>query len=164
MAALSGSEQAFFTTHPGLRRAVTTAFGSTVRSRCVGFAEHILSPARRQAHTLTPFAKAQDARLTWPSTLQDYPTTNARHTNTNARLLTRRALRLRMHRVTAKVEPLQQPVRKAVGRPATERQRLVCVEELVAFVNKYAPGSLKRVEGDRFPVRKAVGRPRPSGH
>ena len=34
----------------------------------------------------------------------------------------------------AKVEPLQQPVRKAVGRPGTERQRLACVEELAAFV------------------------------
>jgi hypothetical protein len=63
----------------------------------------------------------------------------------------------------AKVEPFQQPVRKAVGRSGTERQRLACVEELAAFATKYAPGSLKRAEGDRFAVRKAVGRPRPSG-
>ncbi len=60
----------------------------------------------------------------------------------------------------AKVEPLQQPVRKAVGRPVTPSQQLACVEELVAFVNKYAPGTLTRAEGDYFPVRKAVGRSR----
>lgn len=29
--------------------------------------EHIMSPARRQPHTLTPFAKVRDGRLTYPA-------------------------------------------------------------------------------------------------
>ena len=62
----------------------------------------------------------------------------------------------------AKVEPLQQPVRRAVGRPATALLRLACVEELVIFVQKYAPGTLERAERDDYPVRKAVGRAHPS--
>lgn len=65
--------------------------------------------------------------------------------------------------VVAEGEAMQQPVRKIVGKPATQRQRLACVEELAAFVNKYAPGAIKRTEGDYFPVRKVVGRPRARG-
>jgi hypothetical protein len=62
--------------------------------------------------------------------------------------------------VNAEIEPFQQRVRKSVGRRRTERQTLLCVEELAAFVRKYAPGVFQRVEGDFFEVRKAVGRPR----
>ena len=60
-----------------------------------------------------------------------------------------------------KAEPMQQPVRKRVGRPPTLSQRLAIVEDLLGFVQKYAPGALTRAEGDYFPVRKTVGRSRP---
>jgi len=61
------------------------------------------------------------------------------------------------------VEPMQQPVRKAVGRPATAGQRLARAEDMADFLHKYAPKALTRTEGDYFPVRKTVGRPRPTG-
>ena len=59
------------------------------------------------------------------------------------------------------VEPLQQPIRKAVGRPAGPSEQLARVEDMLAFVQKYAARALTRAEGDYFPVRKAVGRSRP---
>jgi hypothetical protein len=59
----------------------------------------------------------------------------------------------------SKGEVMQQPVRRAVGRPATESERLKAVEELAAFVKKYAPGAFERLEGDGFPVRKVAGGP-----
>ena len=62
--------------------------------------------------------------------------------------------------VTYEVEPLQQPVRKAVGSRPTTRQRLRQVEEMTRFVRKFALGALKRAEPDVFPVRKTVGRSR----
>jgi hypothetical protein len=55
---------------------------------------------------------------------------------------------------------VQQPIRKFVGRTRSPSERLACVEDLTAFVRKYAPRSLARVEGDYFPVRKVVGRSR----
>lgn len=57
-------------------------------------------------------------------------------------------------------EPMQQPVRKAVGRPADASKRLSQIEDLQRFLTKYAHGTLSKSEGDYFPVRKIVGRPR----
>jgi hypothetical protein len=58
------------------------------------------------------------------------------------------------------VEPMQQPVRKIVGRPPTASRRLAHLEDLTAFLKKYVHGAFARTEGDYFPLRKAVGRPR----
>jgi hypothetical protein len=57
-------------------------------------------------------------------------------------------------------EPMQQPIRKAVGRPPTPRLRLWRIEQLGSFVRKFAHEALTRTEPDAFRVRKAVGRPR----
>jgi hypothetical protein len=57
------------------------------------------------------------------------------------------------------VEPMQQPVRKMVGRPLTISQRLVHLAGLAGFLKKHAPESLARTEVDYFPVRMIVGRP-----
>ena len=62
--------------------------------------------------------------------------------------------------MSIRVEPMQQPIRKAVGRPLSATARLACVEEMRTFVQNYAAGALARTEGDYFPVRKTVGRPR----
>jgi hypothetical protein len=62
--------------------------------------------------------------------------------------------------MTCEAEPFQQPIRKAVGRPPTPSQRLARVEQLTAFVRKFAHEAFARAEQDYFPVRKAVGRPR----
>jgi len=58
------------------------------------------------------------------------------------------------------IEPMQQPVRKVVGRPPTISKRLVHLEDLAGFLKKHAHGSFAKAEGDYFPVRKTVGRPR----
>jgi hypothetical protein len=60
----------------------------------------------------------------------------------------------------AQIEPMQQPVRKVVGRPPTVSQRLAHLEDLTGFLKKYAHGSLARAEGDYFPIRKVVGHSR----
>jgi hypothetical protein len=58
----------------------------------------------------------------------------------------------------AEIEPMQQPVRKVVGRfPATSNQ-LVRLEQLNAFIFKFAKNEFPA--GELFPVRKTVGRPR----
>jgi hypothetical protein len=57
-------------------------------------------------------------------------------------------------------EPMQQPVRKVVGRPLTISQQLVNLEDLADFVERHAHGTLLRTEGDYFPVRKIVGQTR----
>ena len=54
-------------------------------------------------------------------------------------------------------EPLQQPIRKVVGRPATLSQRFVRPEELIAFCQKFAHEALARTEPDYFTLRKIVG-------
>ncbi|MGZ4973216.1 MAG: hypothetical protein ACXWJB_08115 [Limisphaerales bacterium] len=59
------------------------------------------------------------------------------------------------------IEPMQQPVRKAVGRPADASKRLSQIEDLNSFLKKHAHGALSKSEGDYFPVRKTVGRARP---
>jgi hypothetical protein len=59
------------------------------------------------------------------------------------------------------VEPMQQPVRRKVGRTPTPRQRLAQLEDMISFVQKNAYGALARAEGDYFPVRKVVGGTRP---
>jgi hypothetical protein len=59
------------------------------------------------------------------------------------------------------IEPLQQPVRKVVGRPPTMSRRLAHLEDMTGFLKKHAHGTFARAEGDYFPVRKVVGRPRP---
>jgi hypothetical protein len=56
------------------------------------------------------------------------------------------------------IEPMQQVVRKVVGRPPTASQRLAQLEELTVFLKKHAHESLARAEGDYFPIRKTVGR------
>jgi hypothetical protein len=61
--------------------------------------------------------------------------------------------------VKVEIEPMQQPVRKVVGRPRTISQRLVNLEDLARFLKKHAHGSFVKTEGDFFPVRKVVGRP-----
>jgi hypothetical protein len=58
------------------------------------------------------------------------------------------------------LEPMQQPVRKIVGRPADASNRLSQVEDLNSFLNKYAHGALSKSERDYFPLRKVVGRRR----
>ena len=55
---------------------------------------------------------------------------------------------------------MQQPVHKVVGRPLTMSQRLAHLEDLIAFIKKFAPEALANREGDYYPVRKVVGRPR----
>jgi hypothetical protein len=60
----------------------------------------------------------------------------------------------------AQIEPMQQPVRKVVGRPISMFQRLANLEDLAGFLKKHAHGTLAKSEGDYFPVRKTVGRPR----
>jgi hypothetical protein len=60
----------------------------------------------------------------------------------------------------AEIEPMQQPVRKVVGRPPTISQRLAHLEDLSRFLKKHAHGALVRAEGEYFPIQKAVGRPR----
>ena len=60
----------------------------------------------------------------------------------------------------AEIEPMQQPVRKVVGRPPTVSQRLAHLEDLTGFLRKHAHGAFARAEGDYFPIRKVVGRPR----
>ena len=57
-------------------------------------------------------------------------------------------------------EPMQQPIRKVVGRPLTISQQLVNLEDLANFVERHTHGSPVRAEGDYFPVRKTVGQPR----
>jgi hypothetical protein len=57
------------------------------------------------------------------------------------------------------VEPMQQPIRKMVGRPLTMSRRLAHLEDLTDFLKKHAPKLLVRTEGDYFPVRMIVGRP-----
>jgi hypothetical protein len=57
------------------------------------------------------------------------------------------------------IEPMQQPVRKVVGRPIAMSKRLANVEDLNRLIKKHAHGSFAP-EGDYFPVRKVVGRPR----
>ena len=58
------------------------------------------------------------------------------------------------------IEPMQQPVRKVVGRFPTTSNPLVRLEHLIAFLKKVAPEALANREGDYYPVRKVVGRPR----
>jgi hypothetical protein len=62
--------------------------------------------------------------------------------------------------MNAKIEPMQQPVRKVVGRPLTISRRLAHLQDLAGFLKKYAHESLAGAEGDYFPIRKTVGRPR----
>lgn len=62
--------------------------------------------------------------------------------------------------VKTETEPMQQPIRKGVGRPLTVSQRLAHLEDLTGFLKKHAHGALAKSEGDFFPVRKTVGYPR----
>jgi hypothetical protein len=57
-------------------------------------------------------------------------------------------------------EPMQQPIRKVVGRPLTASQRLAILEDLANFVERHSHGSFTRTDGDYFPVRKTVGQAR----
>jgi hypothetical protein len=62
--------------------------------------------------------------------------------------------------VTKQIEPMQQPVRKVVGRTADASKRLAQVEDPARFVKKHARGALTRAGGEYFPIRKSVGQPR----
>jgi hypothetical protein len=55
------------------------------------------------------------------------------------------------------VEPMQQPVRKMVGRFPPGSNPLRRLEQLNAFVFKFAKNEFPA--GEQFPVRKTVGRP-----
>ena len=59
-----------------------------------------------------------------------------------------------------KIEPMQQPIRKVVGRPLTLSRQLAHLEDLTVFLKKHAHGALSRSEGEYYPIRKTVGRPR----
>ena len=58
------------------------------------------------------------------------------------------------------VEPMQQPIRRVVGRPRSQRATLVNIDQLNCFILKYARRSMAGTEGDYFQVRKAVGKSR----
>lgn len=60
----------------------------------------------------------------------------------------------------AQVEPMQQPIRKTVGRFPKASNNLARLEQLNTFIYKYAPNALANREGDYYPVRKVVGRVR----
>ncbi|HXP63046.1 MAG TPA: hypothetical protein VN829_21275 [Dongiaceae bacterium] len=62
--------------------------------------------------------------------------------------------------MNARIEPMQQQVRKVVGSPLTISRRLAYLQDLAGFLKKRAHGSLARTGGDYFPIRKTVGRPR----
>ena len=67
---------------------------------------------------------------------------------------------LKLAAMKAEIEPMQQPVRKVVGRPPPISKRLAHLEDLTDFLKKHAHGSFAKSEGDYYPVRKIVGRPR----
>lgn len=58
---------------------------------------------------------------------------------------------------------MQQPIRKAVGRPPSPRKVLWQLEQIREFTRKHTHGKPALAEGDALPVRKAVGRPRRAG-
>jgi hypothetical protein len=60
----------------------------------------------------------------------------------------------------AQIEPMQQPVRKVVGHRNNTIHNLARLEQLNAFLKKFAPQALINREGDFYPVKKVVGRPR----
>ena len=57
------------------------------------------------------------------------------------------------------VEPLQQPIRKIVGRPRDPKRVLTRLHHLQVFARKLTQGRELIREGDYFAVRKVVGRP-----
>jgi hypothetical protein len=107
-------------------------------------------PAQRSGSHQTRTAAA--AAALWETANQDTTQSLARLTATVAEA--------NLRHMSLQAEPMQQPIRKAVGRPVTPSQQLACVEDLTAFIQKNVPEAFARREGDRFPVRKAVGRPR----
>jgi hypothetical protein len=58
------------------------------------------------------------------------------------------------------IEPMQQPVHKAVGRPISMSQRLANVEDLNRLIKQHTHAAFAQPAEDYFPVRKVVGRPR----
>lgn len=57
------------------------------------------------------------------------------------------------------VEPMQQPVRKVVGRPRDPNKVLTLLYHMQVFARKIMQGRELIRERDYFPVRKVVGRP-----
>jgi len=57
------------------------------------------------------------------------------------------------------VEPMQQPIRKIVGRPRDPKTLLTRLYHLQAFARHITQQRDLIREGDYFPVRKVVGRP-----
>jgi hypothetical protein len=58
----------------------------------------------------------------------------------------------------AQIEPMQQPVRKVVGRRNKAVHNLARLEQLNAFIYKFAKNEFPA--GEFFPIRKTVGRTR----
>ena len=56
------------------------------------------------------------------------------------------------------VEPMQQPIRKMVGRRRDPKQMLTLLHHMQLFAAKITQGRELIREGDYFPVRKVVGR------
>jgi len=61
--------------------------------------------------------------------------------------------------MTFEVEPMQQPIRRIVGRPRDNKNLLTRLYHLQLFARKITQGRELIREGDYFPVRKVVGRP-----
>ena len=56
-------------------------------------------------------------------------------------------------------DPLQQPIRKRVGRALTAADRLAQLEDMQKFIMQVmGPDALKAMRADSFPPRKIVGR------
>lgn len=61
--------------------------------------------------------------------------------------------------MTFETAPMQQPIRRIVGRPRDNRNLLTRLYHLQLFARKIIQDRELIREGDYFSVRKAVGRP-----
>ena len=61
--------------------------------------------------------------------------------------------------MNVEVEPMQQPIRRIVGRPRDPTRVLTLLFEMQVFARNLTQGRELILEGDYFPVRKVVGRP-----
>ncbi len=73
--------------------------------------------------------------------------------------LTGRTRRAYGFTVSIEVEPLQQTIRKVVGRPRDPKRILTRLHHLQVFARNLTQDRELIREGDYFPVRKVVGRP-----
>jgi hypothetical protein len=64
--------------------------------------------------------------------------------------------------MSATPDPLQQPIRKQVGRTVSGSDRLRQLDDMQKFLSKVVTDeTLRGKERDAFPLRKVVGRTRP---